>query len=125
MDRADVGLVVIEKADQPELRHEVRGELLMPLAQQTALEPAVAGIDVASDANREQLMEPGVDARATPAHQEIPLTVAQHEVRNDLLVRGIVFHLRSRLHAASGSDPVEGRCQTLGPNSAPAFVDKD
>ena len=68
-----------------EVRHEVRHELLGPLAPQAARDVAVARVEVAADADRPPVVEPGVAAGARPAHEEPPLAVAQHEVRDHLL----------------------------------------
>ena len=52
VDGTDLGRVVVEQADEAELRHEVRDELLGPFAAEAAQQPAVARVEVAADADR-------------------------------------------------------------------------
>ena len=77
VDCADLGRVVVEQGDEPEVRHEIGDELLVPLAPQAAEQPAVAGIEVATDADRVAAVQPSVAAGRGPLHQEVALAVAQ------------------------------------------------
>ena len=85
VDRPDGRRVVVEQPDRREVRHEVRHELLGPLPAQPARHVAVARVEVAADADRPPVVQPGVATGARPAHQEPSLAVSQHEVRDHLL----------------------------------------
>ena len=68
VDRADLGRVVVEQPDEPELRDEVGDELLAPLAAQPAEQAAVARVEVAADADRVAAVQPRIAAgRASAA----------------------------------------------------------
>ena len=91
VDRADRGRVVVEQPDGREVGLEVRDELLGPLAGEPAGDVAVARVEVAADADRPAVVEPRVAAGARPAHEEPALAVAEHEVRDHLLVGRVLL----------------------------------
>ena len=96
VDRSDVRRVVVEEPDRTELRHEVRDELLGPLANEPACHPAVERVHVAPDPDRPKVVETRVAPGSRPAHKERPVTVAEDHVRDQLLPGGVALHLRSR-----------------------------
>src|SRR5262249_10467907 len=75
VDAPDVGRVVVQQPDEPELRLERGVDLLAPLPAQAAGEIAVAGIQVAADADRVAVVKAGVPTGLRAAHQEVPLAV--------------------------------------------------
>ena len=100
MNGADLGRIVVEERDQLELRHEFGHEFFGPLAPQPTEQAAVTGVEVPTDADRVPAVQPGIAAGRGPTHQEEALAVAQDEVRDDLLERGIPFHGAAWLVAA-------------------------
>src|SRR4051794_16420586 len=64
-------------------------------------------------------MEALVAAGTCPAHQEDGVTVAQHDVRDDLLPGRILLGLRSRPEPAMGAQGVEVRRQWTLDHAAP------
>ena len=125
VDAADVGRVVVQQADEAEVRLEVRDELLGPLAAQPAGEVAVARVQVPADADRPAVVEPGVAAGPRPAHQEVALAVAQDEVRDHLLERRVDLHRGPRLEPAFGVDRGEERLDAVRPDAGPAGAGDD
>ena len=72
VDRTDLGRVVVEKRDKPELGHEVGHDLLGPFPPKSAEQAAVARVQVAADPDRVPTVQPRVAAGVRPAHQEPP-----------------------------------------------------
>src|SRR5688572_6679984 len=68
VDAPDAGRVVVEQAEQLELRLELGVELLAPLAPQPAGEVAVAGVEMAAHADRPAVVEAGIAAGLRAAH---------------------------------------------------------
>ena len=93
----------LSRRDEPEVRHEVGGQLLGPLAPKAAGQVAVARVEVAADADRVAVVEPRVAAGARAPHQEVAPAVAQHEVRDHLLERRVDLHRGARAERPSRS----------------------
>src|SRR5207247_7566204 len=98
--RANVGLVVIEKADEAEVRLEIGLDLFDPLSAKSSEEIAVARVDVPSDADRITVVKAGVGSGPSSAHEEIVQPVAQDQVGNDLLPGWVTLHPRPWLEPA-------------------------
>ena len=125
VDRADLGRVVVEQRDEPELRDEVGDELLVPLAAQATEQAAVAGIEVAPDADRVAAVKPRVAAGRGPLHQEVALAVAQHEVRDDLLEGRVLLHPVARLVPPVALEGRDEGLEPVGPQPVPARLVDD
>ena len=94
MDRADGVAVVIQEADGCELGLPVRVELLAPLAAQPRpqrIRPVVDRVEMAADPDRCASVEARIAARVRALHQEHPVGVTDHDVRNELLVGRVLL----------------------------------
>src|SRR5829696_790509 len=125
MDGADRGRVVVEEPDWHELRLEVRDHLLVPLASEPALHVAVAGVQVAADADRPQVVQARVAAGLRAPHQEPPLSVAQHEVRDHLLVRRVLLGIAAAEEESVSADSLEGVLESIRPDAEPSVPGDD
>ena len=77
---------------------------------------------MAPDADREPPVQPRVTAGGRPLHQEVPLPIAEHEVRDDLLERRIALHLRARLVSPVALDGGHEVVQPVGSQAVPACL---
>jgi hypothetical protein len=116
----DVGRVVVERADEREIRHKVRVELLAPLPPEAAVDVTVAGIEVAADADGVPVVQARVATRARPFHQEVAIAVAEDDVRDHLLVRGIPLHRVAWLEPAVRRDELHDGGDAVGADAVPA-----
>src|SRR5260370_26610004 len=89
-----------EEAEELRLETAVVDDLLFPLALEavldgiTALE--VSRIDVAADSERVLLAQPALGRGAQSMRQQVPIAVPEHDIRDDLLVSGVVLDLGPR-----------------------------
>ena len=120
MDLADLGRVVVEQPDEAVIGLEVRDELLAPLAGQPAVDVDVARVEVAADPDRPPIVETPVRPAAGPLHEEPARTVAQDEVRDDLLERRVDLHRRTRREPPARGDDLEDALGARGPDPVPA-----
>ena len=82
--------------------------LLAPLAPQPPRHVPIAGVEVPAHADRPAVVEARVAAGPGPAHEEPALAVAQDEVRDHLLVAGVLLGVAPSKEAAFLRDHREG-----------------
>src|SRR5260370_21956243 len=92
--------LVVEQAQQLRFEVAVVDDFLLPLALEAVLDRVacfeVARIDMTTDAKRVLLAQAALRRRAQPMREEVAVSVAENDVRDDLLVARVVLDLRAR-----------------------------
>src|SRR5260370_27086473 len=92
--------LVGEQAQQLRFEVAVVDGFLLPLALEAVLDRVacfeVARIDMTTDAKRVLLAQAALRRRAQPMREEVAVSVAEDDVRDDLLVARVVLDLRAR-----------------------------
>src|SRR5918993_141377 len=122
VDGAHRGRIVVEQPDRRVLGLEVGRHLLGPLPPQPSCDVAVAQVEVPTHADRPQVVQPGVATGPGPSHQEPAVAVAQHEIRDDLLVRRVLLGVGAAQEPALAPDDRERVDEVRAAHAQPAVA---